>query len=140
MPIVTIQLRNIPLNHSLQVGDTLYYVSTTSVGNIWDIQAPGNEIKLLGPVLEIIDLPMGQNDRPEVAETKVWGTNYDLVVDVDLSITTMVTPGDFLMFSKDNVANMSSILGYYAEVTFKNNSKEYVELFSVGSEITESSS
>ena len=138
MPIVTIELRNIPLNHSLQVGDTLYYVSTTSLGNVWDIQS--DEIKLLGPLLEIIDLPMGQFDREEVAETKVWGTNFDLVVDVDLSITTMVTPGDFLMFSKDNIANMSSILGYYAEVTFKNNSKEYVELFSVGSEITESSS
>ena len=43
------------------------------------------------------------------------------------------------MFSKNAEANVSRILGYYAELTFKNNSNEYVELFSVGSEITENS-
>ena len=43
------------------------------------------------------------------------------------------------MFSKDNKANMSSILGYYAEVEFKNNSKVEAELFSVGTEVFESS-
>jgi hypothetical protein len=43
------------------------------------------------------------------------------------------------MFSKDNKANMSSILGYYAEIEFKNNSKTEAELFSVGTEVFESS-
>jgi hypothetical protein len=43
------------------------------------------------------------------------------------------------MFSKDNKANLSSLLGYYAEVEFKNNSTDEAELFSIGSEVFESS-
>ena len=48
-------------------------------------------------------------------------------------------PKSFIMFSKDNKVNLSSMLGYYASVTFKNDSKEKAELFSVGSEVSESS-
>ena len=43
------------------------------------------------------------------------------------------------MFSKDNKANLSNVLGYYAEVKFVNNSPDEAELFSVGSEIYGSS-
>ena len=38
------------------------------------------------------------------------------------------------MFSKDNKANLSSLLGYYAEIKFINNAFDEAELFSVGSE------
>ena len=48
-------------------------------------------------------------------------------------------PGDFIMFSKDNAINMTSVLGYYAKVEFKNDSTDEAELFSIGSEIFESS-
>ena len=34
---------------------------------------------------------------------------------------------------------MSTLAGYYAEVEFVNDSTEYAEIFSVGSEIVESS-
>ena len=47
--------------------------------------------------------------------------------------------GSFIMFSKDNKANLSSVLGYYASVTFKNNSVDKAELFNVGANIFESS-
>ena len=43
------------------------------------------------------------------------------------------------MFAKDRTVNTSSLIGYYADVQFKNNSTEKVELFAVSSEITESS-
>ena len=36
------------------------------------------------------------------------------------------------MFSKDNKANLSSALGYYAEVEMKNASPDKAELFAVG--------
>ena len=49
------------------------------------------------------------------------------------------TIGDFIMFSKDNKANLSNLLGYYAEIQFVNNSSTKAELFSVGSEIFGSS-
>ena len=46
---------------------------------------------------------------------------------------------DYIMFTKNHAVNTSSLLGYYADVKFENNSINKVELFSVGSEITESS-
>ena len=46
---------------------------------------------------------------------------------------------DFIMFSKDNRANASGLLGYYAKVKFINDSKDKIELFAVGSEVFESS-
>ena len=56
--------------------------------------------------------------------------------------SSSITPpsqGDYIMFGKSNVVNSSSLLGYYAEVKFVNNSHQKAELFSVGSEISESS-
>jgi len=53
--------------------------------------------------------------------------------------TVLPTNQDFVFFSKDNRANMASLLGYYAEVEVKNNSTEKAEIFAMGSEIFESS-
>ena len=49
------------------------------------------------------------------------------------------TASNLILFSKDNLVNTSSIRGYYAEIELKNNSSSQVELFSVGSEVFESS-
>lgn len=48
---------------------------------------------------------------------------------------------DFIFFGKDNEVGTSGLLGYYAEVQMRNdsNSTEKIELFSIGSEIFESS-
>ena len=46
---------------------------------------------------------------------------------------------DFIMFSKDNKANMSSLMGYYAKVQMKNNSTSEAELFSLETDFFESS-
>jgi len=43
------------------------------------------------------------------------------------------------MFRKDNRVNNCSLKGYYAEVTLTNTGAGKKELFSLGSEITESS-
>ena len=53
--------------------------------------------------------------------------------------THSLAVGDYCLFVKNQVINTSSLLGYYADVKFENNSKTKVELFSVGSEISESS-
>jgi hypothetical protein len=45
----------------------------------------------------------------------------------------------FLMFSKNTEANRSSLLGYYAEVAFGNDSPDIAELFAVSTEVSESS-
>ena len=53
--------------------------------------------------------------------------------------TETCTSGSFIMFTKDNKVNMSSLLGYYAAVEFKNSSGEKAELFNVGTSFFESS-
>ena len=52
---------------------------------------------------------------------------------------TAPNPKDYIMFVKNQAVNTSSLLGYYADVKFENNAMEKVEMFSVGSEIAESS-
>ena len=46
---------------------------------------------------------------------------------------------DYVMFVKPEVINTSSLIGYFADVNIKNNSLVKAELFSVASEVTESS-
>ena len=55
------------------------------------------------------------------------------------AITNGVGLGDFIMFSKSNQANLSSLLGYYAEVTLSNDSPHEAELFATSTEFSESS-
>ena len=47
--------------------------------------------------------------------------------------------GDFIMFSKDNKVNLSSLSGYYSSIKLRNNSKDEAEMFSVGTDFVESS-
>jgi len=60
-------------------------------------------------------------------------------VEGSLSGTEVCSPGSYIMFSKDNKANMSSILGYYASVEYRNSSQVKSELFNVGTDFFESS-
>jgi hypothetical protein len=53
--------------------------------------------------------------------------------------TETCTQGSFIMFSKDNKVNMSDMLGYYASVELRNDSKTEAELFNVGTSFFESS-
>jgi hypothetical protein len=68
--------------------------------------------------------------------TLVYGNS--ITVDIDPS-TIRPTTASFILFSKTAEVNTSGIKGYYAEMQFKNNSEGPVELFSVGTEIFESS-
>ena len=57
----------------------------------------------------------------------------------DHMLTAQPVKGDYIFFSKNPTTNISSLVGYYAQATFKNNSKVKAELYSIGSEVTESS-
>ena len=45
--------------------------------------------------------------------------------------TALPTTSSFILFSKDKYSNPSGLLGYYAEVCFKNNSTTEAELFGI---------
>tara|TARA_R100000808_G_scaffold12724_2_gene31515 strand:- start:1907 stop:2293 length:387 start_codon:yes stop_codon:yes gene_type:complete len=118
---------NFPLNESLQVGDFVFYVPTTPVGtvNTFDVGQLPNVVRL-GQVNQI--LPFNQTTQ-----------TYDIVVWYDNVNVQQPGANDYIMFAKDKVINTTSLIGYYAEVKFVNDSKEEAELFSIGSEINESS-
>ena len=114
MPI-TITFAN-DLNVSCQVGDKAYYVPVTTSGGFNINSSSVVEIGIIS----------GVN-----TSTKTITVTNNLVASVP--------NGSFILFSKDNKANLSSILGYYASVKFVNNSTSEAELFSVGMDIFESS-
>ena len=94
------------LNESVQVGDTAYYVETTASSGGFTINSTG--------VVEI----------GTIKTINAWNSTIaSIVVTSTLSYSTNGKTSEYILFSKDNKANLSSILGYYAEVKFKNNSK-----------------
>ena len=101
------------LNTSVQVGDTVWYVNV-----IKDNSGILEDIAEVGVVTDI--------------------TGNDIKVESD-HVGPEEIEGKFLMFSKNKKANLGDLKGYYAEAKFVNKSIEKVELFSVGSEITQSS-
>jgi hypothetical protein len=66
-------------------------------------------------------------------------TANQMQVFIDSTTTRPAENSSFILFSKDARANMSSLLGYYAEVEFVNTSDSEAEIFAVNSEIVESS-
>jgi len=115
MPLTTLSFLN-DINVSIQVGDTVYYCPTGphinfDVGNLTNIVELGKIVGIDGNTI---------------------------IVQRDPSIQAPSTT-DFIMFSKDKTVNTSSLVGYYAEVQFVNDSKTKAELFSVGSEFYASS-
>ena len=117
---VTITFSNAPLNVSLQIGDTAYYVDTTANYGNSGFTINASNVVEIGIV------------------TAIGGTFNNPTITVANNLSTP-SGNKFILFSKDNKANMSSILGYYAEVKFVNDSITEAELFSVGADMFESS-
>ena len=109
------------INISAQVGDIAYYTPTSSV----------SEFKTSESVIKLGDIVSITYDTTS--------EKYKLVVSVPTSVVYPNTSTDFIMFSKSNVVNSSSALGYYSEVKFENDSDEEFELYSVSLEVAESS-
>ena len=132
MPIIGIQLpegNTSDLNYSLQIGDTLYYVPVSSLGGF--SVGEQSDIVKLGPYLGQGSIMYNSIGITHSLEGAVW----TLVENG----TPLPESGDFLLFSKDNIVNENGLLGYYMSVKVENDSDEYAELFSVVTEVFESS-
>ena len=119
MPFYTLTFNNptIEFNVSLQVGDTVYWCPSVNLGGF--PTANMDSVTELGELIRI--------------------GNSELICWSDVILPVEPTAGDFILFSKENEANLSSLLGYVAEVKFVNNSKDKAELFSIGAEVSEHS-
>ena len=116
MASITITFDN-PLNVSCQVGDFAYAVATTSSGGF--TVNGSNNLSLIGQIREI--------NNPTTTPTIICHTLMD-----SSAATAQVPQGAFILFAKDERANMSTILGYYAEVKLVCDDELNAELFSVG--------
>jgi hypothetical protein len=117
MPITTISFTFPSVNISAQVGDIAYYSHSGTVTGGFNNTALPNTV-MLGPILSIVG--------------NVVTVQYN-------DSLSSPQPGDYISFVKDQKANTSSLLGYFASINFVNNSKEKAELYSIGSEVSESS-
>jgi len=116
---------------SLQVGDIGYYAKSSNIassGGFSEHSSEEENFVVLGPV-KSIDHTTTLTDGT-LTTTVVFGAGDDVVSPLE---------NDFILFSKDNKANCSSLLGYYGSATFKNNSTSKAEMFSTSCEISESS-
>ena len=120
------------INESLQVRDDIYYCPNDAHGGFNTVDnenLPNTGVVHIGHCVEI--------DRG----------NKQIHVRVDASLNALaqvqlvngLRVGCFIMFSKSNQANLSSLLGYYAETTFINNSPKKAELFAASTEFSQSS-
>jgi len=109
------------INTSLQVGDNVFYATTTANGAYSTPDSFGS--KWLGTVTSI---------------------TFDTLYIVQVTIQVLVpiaqpADNDYFYFTKSKDVNNSGLLGYYAEVLISNSSKAKAELFSIGAEVFESS-
>ena len=112
---------------SLQIGDIAFYATPND-----DVagfkNADQNDITKIGEITSI-DNTTSLDDGTETTT---------LTCNINTS-TAIPTTSDFIFFSKDNKVNLTSLLGYYASVKFKNGSTAKAEMFSAACEINESS-
>lgn len=113
------------INISAQIGDIAYYTPTEDSSNF---KVNSSSSTRIGKIKNI-------------SYNSTTG-EYKIIINTTVQIASSPPNAttDFIFFSKDNTVNSSSVLGYYSEVKFENNSnEEKSELFSVGFEVTESS-
>ena len=119
MPLVTITFPN-PLNVSVQVGDIAWFVPSVDTTTLPSTTA-NSSLTEIGPITTV-------------------GIDF-IIVDVNAALwaSGLLGTDDFIMFAKDNQANMSSLLGYFARFRFENDSYDTSELFSITADYFESS-
>ena len=142
MAVLAIKINGDDINTSAQVGDVVYYsavsdftqtsINTPNFSGAWtsgntSTSTPYvtnsnslNTVKHLGTILA---LP---------------GNNVIVVETADINVAAP-SASDFIFIGKDNKVNIGDLKGYYAEVKFVNDSTTEAELFTISTEVAQSS-
>ena len=104
------------INISAQEGDMVYYLPNVGQSGSFNTGNISNLIQM-GEIVSI--------------------DSNSITVEHDSSNTPSI--GAYIMFVKDKKINTSSLVGYYAEVKFENNSTSFAEIFGAGTGVSESS-
>ena len=136
------------INVSVQEGDLVYFSNPTPVGTArsWPDNGGGTrtphltndqaDIILIGPVEGIRYRRIQRNTGEQLIFTDIFANMEQNLFN---QYFAQLRPESFIMFSKDNKANMANMLGYYASVEYRNNSTDKAELFATSVEVHESS-
>ena len=117
--MATLNLTFPSLNISVQVNNTAYFVTSSDMGSTGGFDI-GNNIQLLGNINSINGNTINvELEGPNATEENITGA--------------------FILFSKNNLVELSTVKGYYAQATFKNDSLDKAELYATSCEIEESS-
>ena len=153
MPNVILDF-NHNINESVQIGDVGYYTPTAPVPTSPPPITSGfaNALGTSTTIPNTIAGPShASSTLPHMTQTRENVIMIGPVIAITLTsitcfmsnaLATQYGPpalGDFIMFSKDNKANVSSLLGYYSLLKLRNNSKTKAEMFSAAADFVESS-
>lgn len=108
------------INTSAQVGDLIFYVSSTGASGGFEYSL-NQSLLFFGPIVSIND------------------SFIEVLYDVNNNPNPIPTTDAYIMFAKDKKINNNDLKGYYLEAQFWNNSKDKIELFSIGSQVSQSS-
>ena len=125
--LITISFPNI-LNVSVQSNPSATHTNPSGADIAYYIQTDATTLPQATGVGNIVII------GPVVSTTPT-----SITCDVNPNFNHALVEEKFIMFSKNNLANMSSLLGYFARLRFKNSSSKFGELFSVGVDFFESS-
>mgnify|MGYP003133364193 CR=1 FL=1 len=109
------------INVSVQVGDKMFVIYAMHFQSTNNIDHSFNDPVEIGDVVDITS------------------TSITIAFNNCASCPCAPELDDYLMFAKDKKVNVSGLKGYYLQAEFQNNSKKHAELYSVGTEVTESS-
>ena len=127
MPILQLNF-NFEINESAQEGDAVFVFQNLANTAGFSVDS-ANSTTYLGNIIRLSD--------PNVAN---WMWIFLPPGSPHLVNWNNLNPSsDYIMFQKNRAAGVSGVLGYYAEMEFRNNSETKAELFSIGSEVFESS-
>jgi hypothetical protein len=129
MPTLTLTFAN-ALNISVAQGDTAYYVALTESSTGFRDGTNEHQSNISGAT---------NNSIVEIGEIASVNFSTNVITVTTTLPDNTVTTSHMILFSKDNAVNMSSILGYYAEVKMTNTSTSEAELFQVSADMFESS-
>ena len=133
--IIRLKFKNTTGNTSMQVGDPAYYCDVAPYGSsqssydgaVYSNSSINVQFKDIIKIGVIIDIQ--KNNKNELL----------VAVKVGKNIIVPKEKHSYIFFSKTNVVNMSSPLGYFARAKFVNNSLEKGEMFAAACEVSESS-
>ena len=126
--MATVTLKYTTLNSSIQVGDHVFFTTLATSGAY--------------KVNNSISETYGDHYIGDVKSINLTASPNEVVVNIanynaDTSVLPFAT--DYFYFVKDNNVNDSGVLGYYSKVKIENDREDKAELYSVGTELFQSS-